>query len=182
MNVFRAADHGERKNGTTFVEFEMALPSELEVEQNLKLIHAFVERQAGHKPYLFAVHAPTSSIAQVAQPHVHLMINERELDEFERTPEQHFRRYQPANPGQGGCKKASGGKHPLVLKDELKESRRVWAGLVNTGLAEAGHEARVDHRSYKERGVDRRPEQHLGAFRSSKLTEAQRAEMAASRA
>jgi hypothetical protein len=46
--------------------------------------------------------------------------------------------------------------------DVLGEWREAWAVHQNRDLERYGHEARVDHRSYAERGVDREPTQHMG--------------------
>lgn len=40
--------------------------------------------------------------------------------------------------------------------------RRRWAELVNTALERAGFEARVDHRTLEEQGIERLPLAHLG--------------------
>ncbi|MBF6571391.1 MAG: MobA/MobL family protein [Candidatus Binataceae bacterium] len=44
----------------------------------------------------------------------------------------------------------------------LKEWREHWADLANEHLLRAGHDVRIDHRSYKEQGVELEPTSHLG--------------------
>ena len=44
----------------------------------------------------------------------------------------------------------------------LKTWRAEWAHHQNRELERHGHEARVDHRSYEERGIDREATQHRG--------------------
>src|SRR5690606_3343940 len=46
--------------------------------------------------------------------------------------------------------------------DALGQWREAWAVHRDRDLERYGHEARVDQRSYAERGVDREPTQHLG--------------------
>ena len=46
--------------------------------------------------------------------------------------------------------------------ERLVEWRRLWAVYENRALEKYGFEARVDHRSLKDQGIDREPTQHLG--------------------
>jgi len=47
-------------------------------------------------------------------------------------------------------------------KAELEKVRRVWEELANNALERSGIDARIDHRSYADQGVDRLPTSHLG--------------------
>ena len=96
------------------------------------------------------------------QRHLHLMISDRKPDGIERGPEQFFKRYNRTHPELGGCKKDTGGLTKFEMRDELLTSRENWAILQNYHLEKNGHDTRVDHRSYQERGIDREPEHHLG--------------------
>jgi hypothetical protein len=140
----------------------IALPKELTSEQNEKLVEDLVGHLAPAKPYTVAIHQPQAAIADGNQPHAHVMVNQRMLDGLPRTAEQHFRRFNARSPETGGCKKDSGGRHPLVLKAELKATRALVADVQNQHLMAAGEEARVDHRSHRDRGIDKVPERHLG--------------------
>jgi len=44
----------------------------------------------------------------------------------------------------------------------LVKQRESWAAAVNAALEKAGREERVDHRSLKDRGIDRQPEPKIG--------------------
>ena len=91
------------------------------------------------------------------------MYSQRTRDGIDRDPEQYFRRYNAKSPERGGCRKERTGETPTERKAELKALRERWADLQNEHLAKHGHHsARVDHRSLKERGIDRAPERHLG--------------------
>ena len=46
--------------------------------------------------------------------------------------------------------------------DEFKRMRERWAMLTNEYLKELGHEARIDHRSLKDQGIEREPTFHMG--------------------
>ena len=57
--------------------------------------------------------------------------------------------------------------HPLVAQwrsvEQLLEWRKAWADVVNRYLQAAGSSIRIDHRSYKERGIDLIPMIHEGS-------------------
>lgn len=179
--LWKAADKFERANGSTYCEYEFALPSELTKEQNLALLRDFIDNEVNGRPYQFALHAPMASIGKVAQPHAHVMVNDRVPDGIERPPEQHFMRFNPVAPELGGCKKIRGGQNRSEIKKTLVAERENWAALQNKHLEENGHAVRVDHRSLRVRGIDRTPERHLGSYAVSQMQEVDRQAFAASR-
>jgi hypothetical protein len=160
---WKAADTHERANGAAYREFEVALPTELTREQNIELVQEFVQQVIGDKTFQVAIHEPTAAIGGVAQPHMHAMLSDRMQDGIQRSPEQHFKRFNPKHPEQGGCKKDSGGKEPAELKQKVGSLREGWANLQNAHLDKYGHAARVDHRSNHDRGIEKETEKHLGA-------------------
>ena len=162
---WRMADRHERANGAPYREHEIALPSELSIEQLIALAEKLVLELVGNKPYQYAIHAPDGSLGAIPNPHVHLMYSDRMPDGIERAPEQMFSRYNSKQPERGGCRKDSGGLSPLELRANLIHTRRTIADLQNEALAKNGHEARVDHRSLREQGKQHRPERHLGQVR-----------------
>ena len=170
QTFWKASDQHERMNGATYRELEVALPNELTREQNLTLVKDFVEKEIGAKPYQFAVHLPNAALGNVDQPHAHIMFCDREPDGIERTPEQHFKRYNASVPEKGGCRKDSGGKDRVTFKSDVVRRRESWADVQNAHLAKYGHETRVDHRSNKERGIEAFPERHLGQAGVKKMT------------
>ena len=98
-------------------------------------------------PYTLAIHA-----GEGTNPHCHLLISERTNDGLERSPEQWFRRYNAAEPEQGGARKTTA-LHPQSVAGD--ETRAAWAEQTNQALAEAGSELRIDHRSYAAQGIER---------------------------
>lgn len=160
---WKTADKNERVNGAAYREFEVALPLELTAEQNLRLVQELIQQKIGSKPFQFAIHVPTAALGEDKQPHAHIMFSDRIPDGIDRSPQQHFKRYNPNDPTRGGCKKDSGGKDPATLKNEVKSNREEWANLQNQFLERHGHASRVDHRSNQDRGVDQAPERHLGS-------------------
>jgi hypothetical protein len=103
------------------------------------------------------------------------MFSDRQPDGLERSPEKMFARYNPDHPERGGCRKASGGRTSMQVRDELIAKRKVVADAMNHGLADAGIDARVDHQSYKDRGMQQKPERHLGPARVSRMSQGGRA-------
>jgi hypothetical protein len=178
---WKAGDRHERANGAVYREHEIALPDELTREHQKELVADLVNTLVGDKPYQFAVHAPQSALEGVSNTHLHLMFSDRMHDGIERTPQQTFSRYNAKNPEQGGCRKDSGGRNRLALRDEVIEIRRKCAELQNAALEKHGHTARVDHRTLKQQGVDRQPERHLGPTRISGMSSEDKAQYVARR-
>lgn len=165
-HLWQAADEHERANGATYREIEVALPRELGPAQRRALVEAFVAQELGARhAYQWAIHTPPAALEGGAQPHAHIMYSERTRDGYERDPAQYFRRYHARAPEQGGCRKDSAG-----TAERLAATRQRWAEVQNQHLARHGHAARVDHRSLQARGLDRRPEWHLGPSRVRDLS------------
>ncbi|MGC9237939.1 MAG: MobA/MobL family protein, partial [Thiomonas sp.] len=77
---WEAADAYERKNGSTYREFEIALPRELTPDQRAALVRDWVRQELGDRHvYQWAIHVPKASDGE-SQPHVHLMFSERQCD------------------------------------------------------------------------------------------------------
>ncbi|HGS8738438.1 TPA: MobA/MobL family protein [Enterococcus faecalis] len=162
-HFWSAADEHERANGSAYREIEVALPRELTPDQRRNLVEDFVRQELGDQhAYQWAIHTPTAALSGGEQPHAHIMYSERRMDGIERDPDQFFKRYNSKNSEKGGAQKMSGGKARGEMKQELVELRKRWADVQNLHLERHGHEARVDHRSFKEQGIDREPEKHLG--------------------
>lgn len=178
---WRAADRFERANGATYREMVIALPNELDTEQNVALTKRLVEDLVGSKPYQYALHAPGAKLGEDANTHLHLMTSDRLPDEISRPPELTFKRNNPKFPERGGCKKDSGGKSPLQLRDDVIDKRKRVASIQNQMLAEVGEKTRVDHRSYRERGIERQPERHLGQAHIRTMTQQDRTDYVAGR-
>ncbi|ECA7112729.1 MobA/MobL family protein [Salmonella enterica subsp. enterica serovar Infantis] len=163
LQFWEAADANERKNGTTYREFEIALPREMNPAQRLELVRDFVEQEIGDRhAYQFAIHTPTAADGG-EQPHAHVMFSERQVDGIDRDPEQYFKRYNSKNPERGGAKKGYGESAGQTLTRseraaELKALRGRWEEMCNTHLDRANIEARIDMRSHAERGTGLAPE------------------------
>ena len=157
-----AADAHERVNGAAYREHEIALPRELTPDQRRALVEEWVQQELGERhAYQWAIHTPTAADGG-AQPHAHIMFSTREQDGIQRDPEQFFRRYNPKNPEKGGCRKAWSGRDLETVREETKALRLRWEQTCNRALERAGHDERIDMRSYAERGLNVVPERHYG--------------------
>ncbi|WP_370599185.1 MobA/MobL family protein [Plesiomonas shigelloides] len=160
---WEAADANERKNGTTYREFEIALPREMTPAQRLELVQDFVKQEIGDRhAYQFAIHNPRASDGG-EQPHAHIMFSERQVDGIDRDPEQYFKRYNAKNPERGGARKGFGASAGKTLKaseraEELKALRGRWEVMCNEHLANNYIDKEIDMRSHAERGTGLEPE------------------------
>lgn len=104
---WESAELYERKNGRTATSLVLALPKELSVEQRIELTEKIVQEVTGEYnfPYTVAIHNHPSEITGEDQPHLHLMYSERSVDEYDRTPDQFFKRYNEKHPERGGAQK-----------------------------------------------------------------------------
>ena len=142
--LWNAAELAEtRRNSTVAREFEVALPGELQRDEQRRLACALAQEiTARHNCAVdVAIHAP-SRRGDERNQHAHLLLTTRRLT-------------------------ADGFSEKTRELDDLKSGevlrwRERWAAIVNEHLAEHGHAARVDHRSLEAQGVDREPTIHKG--------------------
>lgn len=167
---FRQADLHERKNGSVYREFEIAIPREFTIEQRIEFVREFVRMEIGDKhPVVWAIHNPSATIAGGEQPHSHIMFSERILDDIERGQDQFFKRYNAKSPQKGGCQKSnaySGGLKSDERRSAIVGLRERFADLQNKHLKQHGHDIRVSHLSLAAQGIERQPEKHLGPVAS----------------
>jgi hypothetical protein len=179
--LWSMADKFERSNGSAYREYVATLPLELTPMQQSELVIVLIHDLAGSKPYQYAVHAPMSSLAGVPNPHLHLMITDRIPDGIERAADRMFSRYNSKDPANGGCRKDSGGRTRMQLRDDLIMKRKRVADIQNEHLAMHGHTVRVDHLSLKAQGVERKAERHLGQAKVRVMSNEERHEYVALR-
>ena len=154
---FSAADRYERKNSNRYLEFQMALPNELSMEQNLELIHKFIDKVIPDHYYHFAVHDKISALSDTTHNlHVHLMFTERMIDDVEKVKPRaasHF--FTRCNPNAKDMKErrlcGSPKESRINNKKFLIEARKDFADITNEILAKYNKPSRVDHRSLKAR-------------------------------
>ena len=149
-DFWNGADAYERANGRAYTELEISLPRELSEQQQIELVRKFTKNVLGNEhAYTWSIHNPKAADGE-QNAHVHLMFTERTNDGIERDKAQFFRRYNPVNPEIGGAKKDRLFSHKTFVNSVREE----WSITVNHTLAKLGIDARIDHRSYKELGID----------------------------
>ena len=142
-----------RSNSRVAREYEIALPHELSKEQRVDLVRGFAQEIADRHGVAvdFAIHQPHREGDQ-RNHHAHLMATTRVLE--------------PDGLGEKATIEWSDSNRAKAelgpAKEEIVEIRERWATLTNERLLELGIEARIDHRSLEEQGIERQPTVHLG--------------------
>ena len=136
--LWNAAEQKEtRKNSQTARSIDAALPRELSREEQIDLVRKFCDQNFVAKGMCvdFATHDKEDG-----NPHVHILLPTRRVD-----------------------------KNGFATKDRswndramLEQWRESWADWCNHKLYFVSDE-RIDHRSYKDQGIDKIPTVHLGA-------------------
>ena len=152
--LWNAAEMSEkRKDARVAREYEIALPHELTAAQRVELVRGFAGELANRYGVAvdFAIHRPHRS-GDERNFHAHVLTTTRQVE--------------PTGLGAkasiewSDTDRAKKGLGPA--KGEVKEIRARWEALTNERLKELGIEARIDHRSLAEQGLDREPGRHLG--------------------
>ncbi len=150
---FREQEKGDRKNARMSDRFIGALPRELTPEQCIEAVEKFCRDVTQDRvPWHFALHLELDKKNEPDwNPHAHIIIRDRDIETGKRF----------LNTSSGPADRAH-----LAAKGvecwTTRDFREEWAGQMNRALERAGHEARVDHRTLKEQGIDRTPTIHIG--------------------
>ncbi len=141
-----------RKNARVATEIQVTLPFELPAERRLEIARTFSREVAEN--YKVAVDLAVHDPRPAGDPrnfHAHLLLTTREVT--------------PAGLGaRTGLNLQTSERQRLGLPDvsqEFKAIRERWATITNDALKAANIEARVDHRSLAEQGIDREPRPHI---------------------
>lgn len=123
--------------GRTYREFKLTLPHELSLEENIKLVNEFIEKEIGKNHYYSVViHDKESNEKGIQNVHAHIMFSERTIDGVERPLEKYFQYANWRNPANGGAK-----KDPVWgKKSKLLEIRKSWEEIENKHLELKGIE------------------------------------------
>lgn len=136
--LWNRVEQGEkRKDAQLCREINIALPSELNHKEKRALMLDYCRDEFTAKGMIamVAFHDLDSH-----NPHAHIMLTMREI-----------------GPDGFGNKMREWNNHDLAT-----EYRQHWAERANRALELAGHDARIDHRSLEDQGIDRTPTQHQG--------------------
>jgi hypothetical protein len=146
--LWNKADVAEkRRDAVTGRELILNLPHELSDQGRLDLLARFSREIVARHGCVVdaAVHRPDRK-GDPRNHHAHCMLSTRRLT-------------------------ASGfGEKTRELDEKknpaLEKLRETWAQYTNEALAKAGHDVRIDHRSYERQGIDRKPGIHVGTYAS----------------
>jgi Ti-type conjugative transfer relaxase TraA len=124
-----------RAVGVTAREIRIALPRELTQEQQVELMRGFFREEFVARGMVVDWNLHLDDHGK--NPHVHVMLTTRRAEEH----------------GFAAKKERTWDDRKLY-----RRWREEWAHHANRALELAGHEERIDHRSYKERGLDLEPQ------------------------
>lgn len=128
----------KRKDANTAREINIALPNELTREQQINLVQDYAKEAFISKRMVadIAIHDKNDG-----NPHAHIMITTREINE------------------KGFSNKKITG---LDKSENVDIWRKQWSEIANKHLERAGHEIKIDHRSFADQGIEQIPTIHLG--------------------
>ena len=131
-----------RSNSQLAREFIVALPKELSDEENITLTRRFAKEEFVKRGMItdICIHDLGKQT-----PHAHIMLTMRKADE-------------------NGLLNEKKSAREWNKKDLLIKQRAAWSQHVNQALEQAALKARVDHRSWKDKGIEHEPKIHLGWY------------------
>ena len=169
----RAEGAERRKDSRVAREIRLALPDELDADQRKDLALQFArELVEKHRVAAdVAIHLPDPG-GDNRNHHAHVLFTTRRIEPDglgEKTLEWDTR-YAKEDPDPA--------KRISIEETgpyQIERWRERWADLANERLAEHGHAAGLDHRSFERQGVDKDPGSHLGPAASEMVRKEQRA-------
>jgi hypothetical protein len=144
--LWNAAELAERRvNSTLAREVELALPASVDANTRRAITEAFAAELVDRYGVAVstAIHHPSHGGDQ-RNHHAHILFTTREM-----TPE-----------GLGAKTRILDDR--VTGPQEVHYLREMACDLINDALAGSGSDERVDHRSFKTRGIDQEPTTHLG--------------------
>jgi ATP-dependent exoDNAse (exonuclease V) alpha subunit len=136
--LWNAVEKNERRRDAQLVrEIVVAIPKEFEFEQQVEVMQEYILENFISEGMIadLAIHNKGNG-----NPHAHIMLTMREV-----------------TPDGFGLKNRAWNK-----PDYLKKWRKSWTEVNNRKFMENGILRRIDHRSYKDRGIDKVPMIHFG--------------------
>lgn len=153
------------KNSQLAREIEVALPIELDREQQIQLVRDYVQKN-------FVSVGMCADIAihdkETGNPHAHIMLTMRPLEQSGEWGAKSKKEYILDKNGQriklknGSFKSRKIDTVDWNSKEKAEVWREAWADCVNSSLAEQGIQEKVDHRSYERQGIEKIPSVHMG--------------------
>jgi ATP-dependent exoDNAse (exonuclease V) alpha subunit len=126
----------KRKDSRLAREIMVAIPKELSVENGIELVKEYAEQEF----VIIGMIADINIIINDTNPYAHILLTTRDISET------------------GFLQK----NRSWNKKELFKKWRESWAELSNKYLKLSGYDIKIDHRSYKDQGIDLIPTIHLG--------------------
>lgn len=153
------------KNSQLAREIEIALPVELDREQQIWLVREYVKNNFVSVGMCadFAIHDK-----QDGNPHAHIMLTMRPLEQSGEWGAKSKKEYILDKDGQRVKLKSGAFKSRKIdtvdwnNREKAEVWRQAWADIANRYLAEQNLPERIDHRSFKRQGIDKIPTVHMG--------------------
>jgi len=154
QQLWNAAEFAEkRKDSRVAREYEVALPCELKRPQRAELVQGFARELADRYGVAvdFAIHKPHRA-GDERNFHAHILSTTRQITPTGMGAKSSIEWSDSARARQG----------MKPARVEVKAIRERWAAHANEYLKQQGLEARVDHRTLLDQGIEREATSHLG--------------------
>ena len=153
------------KNSQLAREIEIALPVELDREQQIQLVREYVKENFVSVGMCadFAIHDK-----QDGNPHAHIMLTMRPLEQSGEWGAKSKKEYLLDEDGQriklknGTFKSRKVDTVDWNSQEKAEVWRQAWADIANRYLAAQDRPERIDHRSFKRQGIEQIPTVHMG--------------------
>ena len=171
--LWNSVDMNEKaKNAQLVRKVIMALPRELPMEENIRMVREFCQRNFVDEGMCcdFAIHDPSPP---GHNPHAHLMLTMRAFDENGKWLPKSKKVYVLDKNGErirlpsGQWKSRKEDLTGWNDRDNVRRWRDAWEEIQNRYLEENGRDERVCLKSFKEQGRDDEPTVHLGPAASA---------------
>ncbi|MBS0546134.1 MAG: Ti-type conjugative transfer relaxase TraA [Proteobacteria bacterium] len=152
--LWNAAERAERrKDSRVATEILLALPAELDRVQRRALTTQYAQMLADRYDVAvdYAIHPPSKAGDQ-RNHHAHLLMTTRRISAQGMGERSALEHNEDKRKALGLLRRAA----------EIRNLREEWAQLANRALERAGQEARLDPRSYRDRGIDIGPQPKKG--------------------
>ncbi len=137
----------KRQDSQLAREINIALPQELTIEQNIELIKGYIKENFVDRGMIadYAVHVDKEYI----NPHAHIMLTTRSISK-----EGFGKKVREWNPDFAYGK--------VQNSECYVDWRESWQNHANKALERHGYDERIDHRNYKDQGIEKIPTIHEG--------------------
>ena len=153
------------RNSQLAREIEIALPAELDQEQQIQLVREYVKDN-------FVSVGMCADVAihdkKDGNPHAHIMLTMRPLEQYGEWGAKSKKEYildkgsQRIKLKNGTFKSRKADTVDWNNREKAEAWRQAWTDIANSYLAAQDRPERIDHRSFKRQGVEQIPTVHMG--------------------